>query len=100
MFWPVAQFAAVAGVATYVGIYVYWKHVPHYAQRQRIADIQVGTAALLFRASSAESTWRVLPEHVLACGAVCDSGGCGHLHRESACDWNACAPLRSAPAHC
>ena len=41
VFWPVAQLAAVAAVATYIGIFVYWKHVPHYAHRQRIADIQV-----------------------------------------------------------
>ena len=42
VFWPVVQFSGAAAVSVYVGIYVWWKHVPHYAHRQRIADIQVG----------------------------------------------------------
>ena len=45
MFWPVVQGSCLAAVLTYTAIYAYWRRMPNYAHRQRVADIEVGCAA-------------------------------------------------------
>ena len=40
-FWPVVQVSSFAAVAVYLGINLWWRRMPNYAHRARLADIQV-----------------------------------------------------------